>query len=92
MTRRFRLGFFLSMAAAAGLHVRPCWTCWDLGPADLEAPGSVDRAEAIAETVVCPVAGSRVDAGAGSLVGSIGSDGVLTSLRRAPIAQLVASR
>lgn len=27
MTRQFRLGLFVSMAAAVGLHVRPCWTC-----------------------------------------------------------------
>lgn len=26
MTRKFSLGLFVSMAAAVGLHVRPCWT------------------------------------------------------------------
>lgn len=27
MTRKFRLGLFVSLAGAVGLHARPCWTC-----------------------------------------------------------------
>lgn len=45
MTRKFRLGLFVSMAAAMGLHVRPCWTCCWIPSFSLDG-GVVSRTDA----------------------------------------------
>jgi hypothetical protein len=50
MTRKFRLGLFVCMAAAVGLHARPCWTSC-LIPAF-----GMDRAEARIAAVDLPLA------------------------------------
>lgn len=52
MTRKFRLGLFVCMAAAVGLHARPCWTSC-LIPAF-----GMDRAEAHVAAVDLPLAAS----------------------------------
>ncbi|QDV08211.1 hypothetical protein Poly30_37470 [Planctomycetes bacterium Poly30] len=44
MTRKFRLGLFVSVAAAVGLHVRPCWTCCWISSCDGAVHGTVESA------------------------------------------------
>ncbi|MEM8713300.1 MAG: hypothetical protein AAGG01_20330, partial [Planctomycetota bacterium] len=96
-----------SMAAAAGLHVRPCWTCCDLGSTELQAPaGHTSRAESLRLAVraragawMAPRRASLVDANMGRRAAVDGGADLDArpgpasgGLRRAPIAQLLAVR
>jgi len=43
MTRQFRLGLFLALAAAVGLHLRPCLGCLVSDGVEMVASGSAVR-------------------------------------------------
>ncbi len=52
MTKRFRLGLFLALAAAVGLHLRPC--LWCLVADDVETVASGFASEAPTEALPGP--------------------------------------
>ena len=83
MTRNFRLGLFVSMAAALGLHVRPCWTCcWiptlgsdescDAGDSAAEAAaiaaGEIAPSQLLLTTAAVPIAASPEEGDAPELI------------------------
>lgn len=60
MTRRFRTGLFISLAAAVGLHLRPCLVC----VSDCDGPVCQPDQDATPERVVRPSITAMLTVGA----------------------------